>query len=130
MRRIVNGLLTANGTVLMARRSETRKSFAGLWSFPGGHIEPGETPEDALVRELNEEIGVIPTVFRHHCDRQVSLQNGYDAIFHMFEVTGWAGTPEICNSEHSELLWFPVERASELRGEALSFYPALLASLR
>jgi 8-oxo-dGTP diphosphatase len=52
-------LLDADGRVLMTQRPEG-KSHAGLWEFPGGKIETGETPEQTLVRELWEEIGVEP----------------------------------------------------------------------
>ena len=50
-------LVDADGRVLIAQRPEG-KSLAGLWEFPGGKVEPGETPEAALIRELREEIGV------------------------------------------------------------------------
>jgi 8-oxo-dGTP diphosphatase len=50
-------LIDADGRVLIAQRPQG-KSMAGLWEFPGGKVEPGETPEDALVRELREELGV------------------------------------------------------------------------
>jgi 8-oxo-dGTP diphosphatase len=50
-------LVDADGRVLITQRPEG-KAMAGLWEFPGGKVEPGETPEQALVRELQEEIGV------------------------------------------------------------------------
>ena len=50
-------LVDADGRVLIAQRPEG-KAMAGLWEFPGGKIEPGETPEVALVRELKEELGI------------------------------------------------------------------------
>jgi 8-oxo-dGTP diphosphatase len=50
-------LVDADGRVLLAQRPEG-KQLAGLWEFPGGKVEPGETPEQCLVRELQEEIGV------------------------------------------------------------------------
>jgi len=50
-------LVDADGRVLLARRPEG-KPMAGLWEFPGGKVEDGETPEAALVRELDEELGV------------------------------------------------------------------------
>lgn len=51
-------LVDADGRVLIAQRPEG-KSMAGLWEFPGGKIEAGETPEEALIRELEEELGII-----------------------------------------------------------------------
>lgn len=50
-------LVDSDGRVLLAQRPEG-KSMAGLWEFPGGKVEPGETPEDTIVRELSEELGI------------------------------------------------------------------------
>jgi 8-oxo-dGTP diphosphatase len=50
-------LVDADGRVLLTQRPEGKK-LAGLWEFPGGKVEPGETPEAALIRELSEEIGI------------------------------------------------------------------------
>ena len=50
-------LVDADGRVLIARRPEG-KPLAGLWEFPGGKVEPVETPEDTLIRELHEELGI------------------------------------------------------------------------
>ena len=52
-------LIDSDGRVLLAQRPEG-KSMAGLWEFPGGKVETGETPEVALIRELDENWGLIP----------------------------------------------------------------------
>ncbi len=85
-------LVDPDGRVLIAQRPEG-KSMAGLWEFPGGKVEAGETPEHALVRELHEELGIetatsclAPIAFASH---------GYEK-FHLlmpvFACRKWAGT--------------------------------------
>lgn len=54
---VAAALVDADGRVLLQRRP-AGKAMAGLWEFPGGKVEPGETPEDALVRELEEELAI------------------------------------------------------------------------
>ncbi|NKC03631.1 8-oxo-dGTP diphosphatase MutT [Ochrobactrum haematophilum] len=54
-------LVDSDGRVLLAQRPEG-KQLAGLWEFPGGKVEPGETPEETLIRELQEEIGITTKV--------------------------------------------------------------------
>ena len=72
-------LVDADGRVLLAQRP-AGKSMAGLWEFPGGKIESGEKPEDSLIRELNEELGIVvkeaclaPLTFASHAYRDFHL---------------------------------------------------------
>jgi 8-oxo-dGTP diphosphatase len=76
---VVAAAVIRDGRVLLALRPEGRH-LAGHWEFPGGKLEPGETPTAALVREIEEELGVAadvgePLAFNHHVyeDRQVLL---------------------------------------------------------
>jgi 8-oxo-dGTP diphosphatase len=66
-------LIDVDGRVLIAQRPEGKK-MAGLWEFPGGKVDPGETPEAALIREVKEELGIdtkesclAPFTFASHC---------------------------------------------------------------
>jgi 8-oxo-dGTP diphosphatase len=54
-------LVDVDGRVLLAQRPPG-KTLAGLWEFPGGKVEPGETPEETLVRELHEELGIVTQI--------------------------------------------------------------------
>ena len=57
MKDIVKAMLLRGTNVLLARRSSGRRNYPDRWSFPGGHVETGEALDDALMRELQEEIG-------------------------------------------------------------------------
>lgn len=86
-------ITAADGRILLARRPEGT-SLAGLWEFPGGKIEPGETPETALVRELSEELAInaapaqlVPLGFASHAMADFHL------LLLLFRCTDWVGNP-------------------------------------
>jgi len=86
-------LIDTDGRILLAQRPEG-KSMAGLWEFPGGKIEPGETPEHALVRELKEELGIdtwssclAPLTFASHSYYSFHL------LMPLFACRKWDGIP-------------------------------------
>ncbi len=87
-------LVDADGRVLLAQRPEG-KSLAGLWEFPGGKVEDGETPEAALIRELKEELGIdteesclAPLTFASH-----SYDN-FHLLMPLFVCRKWEGIAE------------------------------------
>ncbi|MGA9605215.1 MAG: 8-oxo-dGTP diphosphatase MutT [Methyloceanibacter sp.] len=89
--------------VLIAKRPPGR-SFAGLWEFPGGKVEQGEGPEEALVRELKEELGIeiakvdlTPLTFASHAYRDFHL------LMPVYLCARWRGT--LAAQEGQELLW-------------------------
>ncbi len=89
--------------VLVATRP-ARKSMAGLWEFPGGKVEPGETPEACLVRELDEELGIVtkppclaPLTFASHAYPTFHL------LMPLFVCRVWEGEPE--PKEGQEIRW-------------------------
>ena len=59
-------LIDPDGRVLIAKRPAD-KAMPGLWEFPGGKIEPGERPEDAIIREIREELGIVDKVYKTCC---------------------------------------------------------------
>ncbi len=96
-------LIDADGRVLLAQRPEG-KSMAGLWEFPGGKVEPGETPETALIRELHEELGIdtwksclAPLSFASHA------YEGFHLLMPLFACRKWQGTPR--PREGQRLAW-------------------------
>ena len=106
-------LLDADNRVLLAQRPEG-KSMAGLWEFPGGKIDPGETPEAALIRELDEELGIDT---HESCLAPIGFaSHGYDdfhLLMPLFVCRKWNGTPT--PREGQTLAW--------VRPNALRDYP-------
>ena len=84
-------LIDPDGRVLLAQRPEG-KSLAGLWEFPGGKVDPGETPEAALIRELREELGIetkasclAPLTFASHS------YDDFHLLMPLFACRRWEG---------------------------------------
>lgn len=103
-------LVDADGRVLIAQRP-AGKAMAGFWEFPGGKIEPGETPEVALVRELKEELGIetwdsclAPLTFASHSYEDFHL------LMPLFICRKWQGI--VAPKEGQKLQWV---YAKELR---------------
>ena len=106
-------LIDTEGRVLLAQRPPG-KSLAGLWEFPGGKVEPGETPELALIRELKEELGIdvteaclAPFVFASHAYETFHL------LMPLYLCRRWSG--QVVRKEHAALKW--------VRPNQLSDYP-------
>jgi 8-oxo-dGTP diphosphatase len=103
-------LIDADGRVLIAQRPEG-KSMAGLWEFPGGKIETGERPEQSLIRELKEELGIIvkeeclaPLTFASH------LYPDFHLLMPLYVCRRWEGF--VKPQEGQRLKWV---RPTELR---------------
>ena len=96
-------LIDADGRVLIAKRPEG-KSMAGLWEFPGGKVKAGELPETALVRELNEELGIditesclAPLTFASH------VYDDFHLLMPLYVCRVWKGA--VTAKEGQEITW-------------------------
>ncbi len=104
-------LVDADNRVLIAQRPEG-KAMAGLWEFPGGKLEEGERPEEALIRELKEEIDVdvteaclAPFVFASYPYEDFHL------LMPLYVCRRWSGRPACI--EHTELAWVRPNRLKD-----------------
>ena len=88
---VVAAVIWRDGRYLGVRRPEG-KAMAGAYEFPGGKIEPGETPEVALVRELREELGIVATAIAFFREKAHSYEH-LSVHLHFFHVRAFAGEP-------------------------------------
>lgn len=100
---VAAALVDSDGRVLIAQRPDG-KQLAGQWEFPGGKVEAGETPETALIRELEEELGITvkqaclaPFVFASH------TYESFHLLMPLYLIRRWEGEPEA--REHKALKW-------------------------
>jgi len=106
-------LIDIDGRVLLTRRPEG-KAMAGLWEFPGGKIEPGESPEAAAIRELAEELGIdtvesclAPLSFASHA------YDDFHLLMPLFACRRWQG--RITPSEGQETAWVRPARLGDYK---------------
>lgn len=105
-------LIDADGRVLLGQRPQN-KSMAGLWEFPGGKVEPGELPEQALIRELAEELDINVT---KSCLAPLSFVSHAYADFHLFMplyiCRRWQGIVKA--NVHQSLKWVRPQKMRDL----------------
>ena len=126
---VAAALIDPDGRVLLAQRPEG-KAMAGLWEFPGGKLEPGETPEAALIREMREELGIELCA---HCFAPLTFVSHEYEAFHLvmllYIARRWEGIPTA--TEHAQLIWkYPRDmRALPMPPADLPLIAALAASV-
>ncbi|MFT4253552.1 MAG: 8-oxo-dGTP diphosphatase MutT [Caulobacter sp.] len=104
-------LIDVDGRVLICQRPEG-KSLAGLWEFPGGKVEKGETPEECLIRELHEELGITvaqaclaPFVFASHTYEKFHL------LMPLYLLRRWEGL--VTAREHKAMAWVKPDKLGD-----------------
>ena len=97
----VGVLIDSNKKILLAQRSKSR-TWAGWWEFPGGKLEKNELPEEALIRELKEEVDIDVVNYKKWVTRNYAYEE-HNVTLYFFKVTQWNG--ELNPRENQKLLW-------------------------
>lgn len=104
---VVAAIIEQHGNILLAQRPSGGDQ-AGLWEFPGGKVEQGESQPAALARELEEELGIIATVGEYVASHRREV-SGRLIHLHAWHVPHYSG--EIRALSHSQLIWCPPSQA-------------------
>jgi len=109
---VVSAVLRRDDQFLLCHRHPARRWYPDTWDLPGGHVEIGEVPHDALVRELREELGIVVAAPME----PIAHIQGADFRNDIWLVDAWTGEPaNLAPEEHDELRWFDPDHVSELR---------------
>ena len=109
---VVAGLLRRRGRALMVHRSPQRRWYPDAWDLPGGHVEIGEVPRLALVRELHEELGITAEVAGDPFAKVL----GVDFRMDVWTIDQWTGEPSNhAPEEHDALAWLTDKELHGLR---------------
>jgi len=122
---LVGALLWRQGRVLLGLRAAHKRLAPNCWDMLGGHVETGETPEQALWRELQEEAGIGPPVLAtsvlatpdQHTAAAASVVAEFACdglVLRIYRVEAWDGEPEARGDEHQGLQWFAAAQAAAL----------------
>ena len=119
---VVAALIVQSGKILLGLRAAARTFYPNVWDMFGGHVEPGESHADTLVRELEEELGITPIQWTYL--ETLTLPGSVTApaeepsdpwTVHLYRVTSWKGTPfNRQPQEHSVMHWFSLAEATQL----------------
>ncbi len=117
--------INSDGQVLLGLRSPSKKAWPLHWDSIGGHVEDGESLDDALIREAREEVGVTPVEFKLIATVRERKPEIYgDALHHVYTVTAWQdGDPANVCDEHTELKWFSISEMLLLTNIVDADYP-------
>ena len=120
--KVAAAALISDGRVLLCRRRPDLDWYPDVWDLVGGHIEEGESSEQAVVRECWEELGIRVTALVH-----VAAETSADADIDLFAVSAWVGEPaNHAPQEHAAIAWFSVEELPRLDLSDRRLVPYLL----
>ncbi|MFC7485380.1 NUDIX domain-containing protein [Knoellia pratensis] len=124
---IATAALVRDGRILMVHRNPTRRWYPDCWDLAGGHIEAGESPEQAVIRECREELGV-----RIRDPRPIPMTFTDPGIeMHAFVVAHWEGEPvNAAPDEHDQLSWFESADLAHLTLADPASLPDILQAIR
>lgn len=109
--RVVTAILRREGRVLLCHRSRDREWYPDTWDLPGGHVEGGERPQDALSREMHEELGIAVVA----SSEPIARVQGDDFLNTIWLIDVWTGEPvNLALREHDALGWFSAEEIRDL----------------
>lgn len=124
LERVVGAVLRNDNRVLLCLRSRERKHYPGVWDVPGGHVDGHESPQEALVRELEEELGIRADV---PAGRPWIIEEFEGVELSLFVIDQWDGEIRNCAPhEHEAVRWVSLEELPQLE-LAHPLYRSLLA---
>lgn len=104
-RQAVVFMLVRDGKLLVEKRRKDKKHLPGVVVIPGGSIEEGETPEQAVKREVEEELGVTPTAMAYLCTLRQRKES--DVLLHFYTVNAWTGNISV--KEAVDVSWIGLD---------------------
>jgi 8-oxo-dGTP diphosphatase len=125
---VVCGVLVRSGRVLLVHRNELKRWAPNCWDLPGGHVEKGETDVTAIIRELQEEIGIVVSASNVEFIARLP-GDSYD--LRIFLVTRWLGNPRNCaTDEHDDLNWFAAHELETMTLADSEIIPIITQAIR
>lgn len=106
---VTAGILSNNGRILIAQRKDSGK-FPKKWEFPGGKIEPGETPEECLEREMGEELNIDVTV-NQYLGESIYKYDGGSVKLLAYRITWISGDFSI--KDHQAIAWVKIDELTD-----------------
>ena len=128
---MASAIFLRGGKLLLAMRAAHKTMYPRCWDILGGHVEAGETVEQALIRESEEEVGLTPTSYSFAADIADPYPELHgEGIHHIYIVRTWeGGEPRMLGDEHTQLRWFTPVEACGLPDLAIDAYRPIFMSL-